>query len=90
MYSRMGIRRSVTPLEIARKLIYVGELEVMQYVMDTRTAIGRGWTCWACNRKAREGTKFNWAFRMNREASPDVIMWDTVACKELLERNKVL
>lgn len=90
MIPRMPIRRSVAPLEINKKLIYIGELEVIQYVYDTRMTIGRGWVCWGCNRKAREGRLMNWAFRINREAAPDVVMWDTIACKELLERNRVL
>jgi len=79
------------PIDVSRKFVYINELDVIQYVYDTRLDAKRGWACWGCNRKFRKGgATMSWALRFNMDLAPDVVMWDTAACHDLLERNKIL
>lgn len=71
-----------------RPFFFMEEMTVIQDVMDLRFS-RQGWRCWACNKKATNGKYMGWAI-LRKNYPPEIIMWDTIACKELLERQEVI
>lgn len=70
-----------------RPYYYIPELDALQRVYDVRFT-RQGWRCTACGSRAKKGKMMGWVALIGSYPL-EIVFWDTIACKELMERQGI-